>query len=88
MSFINPNIHYSTYIPQQDDIENNIKTVLQSEIDEKIGKLCKRLDKHEEELKKFKEITDVLMGSRVWRCCDSIISIVLFVIIYAKVYGQ
>ena len=85
---MNPIIHYSTYIPQQDDIENNIKTVLQSEIDEKIGKLCKRLDKHEEELEKIKEIADVLMGSMVYRLCDIIISIVLFVIIYIKVYGQ
>jgi hypothetical protein len=83
---VNP-IQYSTYIPQQDDIENNIEIRIKNkfitDIEENITKIHSRLNNNDEQMeklkKKFYETVQI-------KLIDTIVSIVLFVVIYVKVY--
>lgn len=72
------NLEYSPYIPQSVDIENNV-----SELDEKISQLDKRIITLNEHLTKMQEQFDTNVK---FRCSDSIVGIVLFIVIYVKVY--
>ena len=77
---------YTPYIPESVDIENNIKNhvmVSVSELDEKISQLDKRITTMNERLTKMQEQFD---SNIKFRCCDCIIGIVLFIVIYVKVY--
>lgn len=80
------NLEYSPYIPQSVDIENNIKNdvmVSVSELDEKISQLDKRIITLNERFTKMQEQFDTNIK---FRCSDSIVGIVLFIVIYVKVY--
>jgi len=86
----NPIHEYSVYIPQQTDIENNIKTSISLEIQDlqtKIDVLANKLSKNEEEIKKlYTEICSVI-NMKLCDCCCNIGFIVLFIVIYIKVYS-
>ncbi len=77
---------YTPYIPESVDIENNIKKdvmVSVNELDEKINQLDKRLTTMNELITKMQEQFDTTIK---FRCSDSIVGIVLFIVIYVKVY--
>ena len=76
------NLEYSPYIPQSVDIENNVMVSV-SELDEKISQLDKRIITLNERFTKMQEQFDTNIK---FRCSDSIVSIVLFIVIYVKVY--
>ena len=86
----NPILDYSVYIPQQTDIENNIKTSISIEIQDlqtKIDVLANKLSKNDEEIKKlYTEICSTI-NMKSCDCCCNIGFIVLFIIIYIKVYS-
>lgn len=80
-----PVLPYSTYIPQQHDIENNINNI-KTDIDKKMNHFGERLDKYEDAIAELKEINKKIGGEL---CCTYIITaitIVLFTVIYLKVY--
>lgn len=80
------NLEYSPYIPQSVDIESNIKNhvmVSESKSDEKINQLDKKIVTMNEHLTKMQEQFDTHIK---FRCSDSIVGIVLFIVIYVKVY--
>lgn len=80
------NLEYSPYIPESVDIESNIKNhvmVSVSKLDEKISQLDKRIITLDERLTKMQEEFNTTIK---FKSCDCIISIVLFIVIYVKVY--
>lgn len=80
------NLVYTPYIPQSVDIENNIKKdvmVSVSRLDEKISQLDKRLTTMNEHLTKMQKEFNTTIKLKTYDC---IISIVLFIVIYVKVY--
>lgn len=77
---------YTPYIPESVDIENNIKNhvmVSESKSDEKISQLDKRIITMNERLTKMQEEFDINIK---FKSCDCIVGIVLFIVIYVKVY--
>jgi hypothetical protein len=73
---------YSTYVPQQVDIENNVYNhILETEL--KLYDV--RLKTMEERIEKIKEEFNTTIKIRF---CDGIIGTVLLVVIYVKVYSQ
>jgi hypothetical protein len=86
----NPILDYSVYIPQQTDIENNIKTSISLEIHDletKINLCADRLSKNDEEIKKIYMDIYTAVNVKICDCCCNIGFIVLFIIIYMKVYS-
>ena len=83
---INP-LQYSTYVPQQVDIENNIEIRINNKfivaLERDITKLQTRLDSNDAQMGKLKkEFHDNVKLKMI----DCIVGIVLFVVIYVKVY--
>ena len=77
---------YTPYIPESVDIESNIKnhvTVSESKLDEKISQLDKRIITMNERLTKMQEEFNTTIK---FKSCDCIVGVVLFIVIYVKVY--
>ena len=94
MSIKNPIIKYISYIPQQDDIENNFETDLKNDINEKISdideKIClifKSLSKTDDEILELKEFKIDFISTRCVYLVFDIICLVLIIVIYNKVYS-
>jgi hypothetical protein len=84
-------LEYSTYIPQQADIENNIQqnikdslTTERNHFDEEVKILKNRMNSMD---RKMEEIEANFYSNIKCRLCDSLVGIVLFIIIYVKVYS-
>lgn len=88
---IHPILNYSPYVPQQADIENNIQEKIEHTFVTKytlatteISRLDTRINLQTQQLDKLiKEFHAAVQ----YRLCDSMISIILFVVIYVKVYS-
>lgn len=80
---------YSTYVPQQVDIENNVYNHILENIKQDFNTELKlydvRLKTMEERIEKIKEEFNTTIKIRF---CDGIIGIVLMVVIYVKVYSH
>lgn len=80
---------YSTYVPQQIDIENNVYNHIleniQREFDAELKLYDVRLKTMEERIEKIKDEFNATIKIRV---CDGIVGIILMVVIYVKVYSQ
>jgi len=88
----NPILTYTPYVPYQSDIENNItekikqdlryefQEEMQNALDELYSKKMKNWQEQFEKIKK--EFYETIK----FRLCDSVIGIILFVIIYVKVF--
>jgi TolA-binding protein len=77
---------YTPYIPESVDIENNIKKdvmVSVNELDEKINQLDKRITTMNERITKMQEQFNTTIK---FKSCDCIVGVVLFIVIYVKVY--
>lgn len=86
-----PKLEYSTYVPQQVDIENNVQTKIESNFNSnfdnytvEIKKLHDRMNTQEQKMDKLQ---DEFYSTIKIRCCDGIIGIVLIIVIYVKVYS-
>jgi hypothetical protein len=91
MNQIIPKLEYSTYIPQQADIENNIQQNIQisltserNNFNEEVKILKNRMNSLD---KKMEEIEKNFYSNIKCRLLDSVLGIVLFIIIYVKVYS-
>lgn len=88
---IHPILNYSPYVTQQTDIENNIQEKIErtfvtdiSRLDDKINLQTQKMELQTQKMDKLiKEFHDAIK----YRLCDSMISIILFVVIYVKVYS-
>lgn len=75
---------YSPYVPQQVDIENNIQEKIEHTFVTEISRLDAKIDLQTQKMDKLiKEFHDAIR----YRVCDSMISIILFIVIYVKVYS-
>ena len=86
-----PKLEYSTYIPQQVDIENNIQKNIQNSLDterehfnEEVKILKNRMNSLDGRMEKMEKSFNINIK---FRLSDSLVGIVLFIIIYVKVYS-
>ena len=84
---------YSTYVPQQVDIENNVYNhILETELKQYDVRLKTDLKQYDVRLKtmekSFEKIKEEFNTTIKIRFCDGIIGIVLMVVIYVKVYSH
>ena len=86
-----PKLEYSTYIPQQLDIENNIQKNIQNSLDterehfnEEVKVLKNRMNSLDGRMEKMEKSFNINIK---FRLSDSLVGIVLFIIIYVKVYS-
>ena len=86
-----PKLEYSTYIPQQVDIENNIQKNIQNSLDterehfnEEVKVLKNRMNSLDGRMEKMEKSFNINIK---FRLSDSLVGIVLFIIIYVKVYS-
>ena len=84
-------LEYSMYIPQQVDIENNIQQNIQNSLtterdhfNEEVKVLKNRMKSLNE---KMEQLEASFYSNIKCRLCDSLIGIVLFIVIYVKVYS-
>jgi len=84
-------MEYSTYIPQQSDIENNVQQNIQNSLTNErnhFNEEVKILKNKMNSLDKRMEEIEVSFYSNIkCRLCDSLVGIVLFIVIYVKVYS-
>ena len=86
-----PKLEYSTYIPQQADIENNIQQNIQNSLtterdhfNEEVKILKNKMNSLD---RKMEELETNFYSNIKCRLCDSLVGIVLFIVIYVKVYS-
>ena len=86
-----PKLEYSTYIPQQVDIENNIQQNIQNSLtterdhfNEEVKILKNKMNSLD---RKMEELETNFYSNIKCRLCDSLVGIVLFIVIYVKVYS-
>jgi hypothetical protein len=86
MTSFNPIFTYSTYIPQQTDIENNVKNSIISDFQQLKGEFEQLKGEFEKLMDRMKKLEQNFENTIAIRFVDGIIGTVLIIIIYVKVY--